>query len=185
MNTAQSNSSALIVIDLQVGVVDGGWDHEGVLHRTNTLIERARAEQVPVVFVQHEEEEMPRGSDFWQLAPPLNPLASEPRVYKTHRDSFADTTLHDVLAELNVNRLVIAGAQTDYCVRTTAQRAASEGFDVVLVSDCHTTADAEFAGITVTAEQIVAHTNLYFSGLTYPKQSTTIAPHNAVDFSAQ
>ncbi|HEV7948336.1 MAG TPA: isochorismatase family protein, partial [Glaciihabitans sp.] len=74
MNTTPTHTSALVVIDLQVGVVDGGWDYQGVLHRTNTLIERARAEHVPVVFVQHEEEEMPRGSDLWQLSPPLDPL---------------------------------------------------------------------------------------------------------------
>lgn len=185
VNTTNKTTSALVVIDLQVGVIDGGWDGQGVLQRTNTLIERARAEHVPVIFVQHEEEEMPRDSDLWQIAPPLTPLASEPRVFKTHRDSFADTTLRNALSELNVTRLVIAGAQSDYCIRTTTQRAASDGYDVVLVSDCHTTADAEYDGVTITGEQIVAHTNLYFSGLTYPNQTTTIAPHTAVEFTAQ
>ncbi|MET0725573.1 MAG: isochorismatase family protein [Leifsonia sp.] len=177
-------STALVVIDLQVDVVASAFDAAGVLERTAALVERARSEGVPVVWVAHEDAWMTRGSDDWQLAAPLERRDDEPLVHKEYRDSFAATDLAEVLERLDVGRLVVAGAQTDYCIRTTTQRAAADGYDVVLVSDAHTTEDAEFAGVAVTGEQIVAHTNMYFSGLAYPGQSFGIATHDAVDLGA-
>jgi hypothetical protein len=106
----------------------------------------------------------------------------EPLVFKTYRDSFVGTDLEALLDERGISRLLIAGAQSDFCVRTTGQRAAADGYDCVLVSDCHTTRDATYAdGITVSGEQIVAHTNHYFSGLRYPPASIGIAAHDAVE----
>jgi nicotinamidase-related amidase len=172
--------TALLVIDLQRDVVDGCFDGAGVVERTAALVDRARASGVPVVWVQQEEEEMPRGSDGWQLADGLTRAEGEALIYKNYRDSFADTDLDEVLEALDVTRLVVAGAQSDYCIRTTTQSAAVRGFDVTLVSDAHTTTDAEWDGVEITGEQIVAHTNRYFSGLRYPNQIFGIARHDEV-----
>ncbi|WP_084757028.1 isochorismatase family protein [Micromonospora cremea] len=79
------------------------------------------------------------------------------------------------------DHLVVAGAASDYCLRTTMQRAAADGYDVTLVRDCHTTEDSEFDGVQVTGEQIVAHTNMYMKGLRYPGQTFGIASHDAAD----
>ena len=177
-------NTALLVIDLQVDVMVGCVDGPGVLERTDALIARARASAVPVIFVQHEEAGMERDSDAWQLAAPLSPHDGDARVFKAHRDAFADTTLATVLAEAGVSRLVIAGAQSDYCVRTTAQRAAADGYDIVLVSDCHTTTDSAFDGVPISGEQIVAHTAQYFSGLTYPGQECGLETHDKVTLSS-
>ncbi|MGA7206493.1 MAG: isochorismatase family protein [Specibacter sp.] len=172
--------TAVVVIDLQKDVVAHCWDRDGVLARTNALIARARAARVPVVFVQHEEAGMPRHSPGWELADSLDAQPGDVRVFKRYRDSFAETTLETELERLDVGRLVLAGAQSDYCVRSTAHRAAIDGYAFTLVSDCHTTEDAEFAGVGITGEQIVAHTNLYFSSLDYPERSFGIATHDAV-----
>jgi nicotinamidase-related amidase len=173
--------TALLVIDLQRDVVDGCFDGAGVVERTAALVDRARASGVPVVWVQQEEEEMPRGSDGWQLADGLSRADGEALVHKNYRDSFADTDLDEVLDALDVTRLVVAGAQSDHCIRTTTQSAAVRGFDVTLVSDAHTTTDAEWDGVEITGEQIVAHTNRYFSGLRYPNQIFGIARHDEVE----
>jgi len=173
--------TALLVIDLQVGVVAACHDAEGVLARTAALVERARAADVPVVYVQHEDAELARGGPDWQLAPPLSPRPDEPRVFKRYRDAFVDTELQSLLEGWGVFRLLVAGAQSDFCVRTTAQRAAANGFDVVLVSDCHTTWDLDFAGVQMTAPQIIAHTNRFFTDLRYPDQTFRIATHDEVD----
>jgi nicotinamidase-related amidase len=173
--------TALLVIDLQRDVVDGCFDGAGVVERTAALVDRVRASGVPVVWVQHEEDEMPRDSDGWQLADGLRRGEGEALVYKNYRDSFADTDLDEVLDALDVTRLVVAGAQSDYCIRTTTQSAAVRGFDVTLVSDAHTTTDAEWDGVEITGEQIVAHTNRYFSGLRYPNQIFGIARHDEVE----
>ena len=175
-------NSALLVIDLQCGVLEGCVDAAGVVARTRVLVERARAAGVPVVWVQHEDEDLPHGSPAWQLADGLTPGPTDLRISKTYRDAFADTPLGDHLAAARVRRLVLAGAQSDYCIRTTAQRATADGYAVVLVSDAHTTTDSEFGGVTLTGEQIVAHTNRYFAGLCYPDASTTLATHDAVTF---
>jgi nicotinamidase-related amidase len=167
--------TALLVIDLQRDVLPGCHDAAGVVARSAELVDRARAEGVPVVWVQHEEEGMEFGTDGWQLAAGLDPAEGEARIRKEYRDSFADTDLDDALDRLDVGRLVIAGAQSDYCIRTTAQSAAVRGYDVVLVSDAHTTTDTEWDGVAITGEQIVAHTNRYFAGLRYPGQEFGIA----------
>ncbi|WP_243399652.1 isochorismatase family protein [Arthrobacter glacialis] len=172
--------TALLIIDLQKDVLAQCVDTTGVLARTAVLIGRARASQLPVIFVQHEEPDMPRHSSGWELDPSLPVQPGDALVFKSYRDSFEDTTLAAELARLDVGRLIVAGAQSDYCVRTTAHRAAIEGYDLVLVSDCHTTEDTEFGGVPVTGEQIVAHTNQYFSGLDYPGGSYGIATHLAV-----
>lgn len=172
--------TCVLVIDLQVGVLTDCLDRDGILTRTARLVERARAAHVPVVYVQHEEPGLEPGTGAWQLAAPLSPRVDEAVVHKRYRDAFVDTDLEPVLGGLGATRLVVAGAQSDYCVRTTTQRAAAEGYDVVLVSDCHTTEDTEFDGVAITGEQIVAHTNRYFQGLRYPGQTFGISPHDVV-----
>lgn len=162
--------SALLVIDLQQGVLPGCVDAEGVVSRTAALVDRARAAGTPVVWVQHEEEGMEEGTPDFALADGLVPAEGEPRIVKHYRDAFADTELDEVLEGLDVGRLVVAGAQTDYCIRTTAQSAAVRGYDVTLVSDAHTTTDTEWDGVAIAGAQIVAHTNRYFAGLRYPGQ---------------
>lgn len=170
--------SAVLVIDLQVGVLPGCFDADGVLARTAALVERARDAGVPVVWVHHDP--IGVGTPDWELAAPLRRRDDEPLVRKDFRDAFAGTDLGGVLGGLGVTRLVVAGAQSDFCIRTTTQRAAVEGYDVTLVGDAHTTADSDWDGVTITGEQIVAHTNMYFSGLEYPGRSFGVATHDTV-----
>lgn len=162
-------TDVLLVIDLQVGVLEGCWAAADVLRRTVALVRRARVAEVPVVWVQHEEPGLERGTPPWELPVELVPDAGEARVFKSYRDAFAgETGLGALLDGLGADRLLIVGAQSDYCVRTAAQTAAARGYSVTLVGDCHTTRDADWDGVGISAEQIVAHTNLYFAGLRYP-----------------
>jgi nicotinamidase-related amidase len=177
---AAASRTALLVIDLQAGVLEGCFDAAGVVARSAALVGRARAAGVPVVWVQHEDEELPRGGPAWEFAPGLAPAADEAVVAKRYRDAFADTLLRPVLDGLGATRLVVAGAQSDYCIRTTTQRAAAEGYSVILVGDAHTTTDAACGGVTVSGAQIVAHTNLYFRGLRYPGAEFGVAAHDEV-----
>ncbi|MCU1404808.1 MAG: cysteine hydrolase, partial [Glaciihabitans sp.] len=179
---AVPHSSVLVVIDMQAGVLSGCFDAEGVTRRTATLVDRARGEGVPVVWVQ-DHDDFPEGTPAWQLAAPLKRRDDEVLVRKTYRDSFTDTDLAEVLSALNATHLVVAGAQSDYCVRTTTQSAAARGFDVTLVGDAHTTTDAEHDGVSISGEQIVAHTNMYFKGLRYPGRRYGVSTHDLVTFS--
>lgn len=172
--------TALLLIDLQNGVLATCTDADGVLERTARLLSRARADGTPVVHVQHEDAGLRPGTADWQLAEAVRPVDGEPVVAKRYRDAFVDTALAEQLAAAGVDRLVVAGAQSDFCVRHTAQRAAIEGYDVTLVSDCHTTEDVDTGGQHLTGAQIVAHTTANFASLRYPGRTLTAEPHDTV-----
>jgi len=153
--------TALLVIDVQQGVVDGTHRRDEVVANIVDLVDRARREQVPVVWVQHSGENLDRGSPGWQIVPELSPADSEPRVDKRYADSFEETSLESTLAAHQVGRLVVAGAQTDECIRSTLHGAVVRGYDATLVSDAHTTEDQSEWGAP-TPDLVIAHTNLYW-----------------------
>ena len=135
-------NTALLVVDVQNGVVAGGHERDAVVANIATLVEKARQDGVPVVWVQHSDGEgLTIGNDNWQIVPELKPDDAEPHVRKTYPDSFEDTTLETVLSDLGVGRLFVAGAQTDECIRSTLHGAIVRGYDAILVSDAHTTED--------------------------------------------
>lgn len=177
-------TTAVLVVDLQVRVLATCWDADGVVARAAALVDRARAEDVPVIWVQHEEPGLERDTAGWQLAAGLLPLAGETRIRKSYRDAFTEPALAEALDRLGVTHLAVSGAQSDYCVRTVAQTAASRGYSVTLVGDAHTTEDTEWDGVPIAAEQIIAHTNRYFAGLRYPGARFAVEPHETVSLGA-
>ena len=154
-------NTALLVIDVQNGVVGGAYERNTVVANVGTVVEKARAAEVPVVWVQHSSDNLAQGSEQWKIVPELSPDESEPLVQKRYPDSFEETTLESVLADLAVGRLVVVGAQTDECVRSTLHGALVRGYDATLVSDAHTTEDLSPWGAPP-PELVIAHTNLYW-----------------------
>ena len=173
--------TALIVIDVQNGVVAEAHDRDSVVTNIRTLVERAREQEIPVVWVQHSDEELVKGSDPWQYVPELERLTSEPLVHKTYGDSFEDTDLEQVLAGAGVGRLVVSGAQTDACIRSTIHGAFARGYDVTLVGDAHTTDDQSAWGAPP-PEQVIAHTNLYWSFQSAPGRQAGVVPTGEISF---
>jgi len=180
-----TTSSALLVIDVQRDVVDGAADLDGVLTRINHLMREARRSGAPVIVVQHDDEWLDKGSPQWQLHDALEVAPSDPHVEKHHRDSFAGTTLEQHLREADVERLVITGAASDFCVNTTAHAALARGYDVTLVSDAHTTGDLELDDVTMTGSQVISFVNEHFRWLTYPGRSVVVQPAAEVRFRAE
>lgn len=154
-------NTALLVIDVQNGVMAGAHNRDGVIANINALVGKARAENVPVLWVQHSDEHLPLGSDTWQYVPELVRDDAEPLVHKTYLDSFEDTDLEARLAERAVGHLVVTGAQTDACIRSTLHGAIVRGYDATLVQDAHTTEDLSPYGAPP-PDQVIAHTNLYW-----------------------
>jgi nicotinamidase-related amidase len=175
--------AALLVIDVQTGVVQGAHARDEVVANIRDLVEKARREQVPVVWVQHSDENIGLGSAEWQIVPELSPEDGEPRVGKSYADSFEDTTLESVLADLAVGRLVVVGAQTDECVRATLHGAVVRGYDATLVGDAHTTEDHTAWGAPSPA-QVIAHTNLYWKYHRAPGRTAGTVETKEVDFGA-
>ena len=175
-------NTALLVIDVQNGVVRGNHERDAVVANVRTLVEKARREQVPVVWVQHNDKGLVRGSDDWRIVPELDPRDAEPLVDKSYGDSFENTELEGVLAGLGIGRLVVVGAQTDMCVRSTLHGALVRGYDATLVSDAHTTEDQSEWGAPP-PDKVIAHTNLYWKYQTAPGRTAGTVETKDVDFS--
>jgi len=175
-------TTALLVVDVQTGVVAHAHERDAVVATIVTLVERARDADVPVVWVAHSDEALPEGSEPWQYVPELVREDAEPLVHKHHGDSFEGTDLEQVLAAAGVGRVVVAGASTDMCIRSTIHGAFTRGYDVTLVSDAHTTEDLSRWGAPP-PEGVIAHTNLYWSEQTAPGRSAAVTPAAEVRFS--
>ena len=174
-------NTALLVIDVQNGVVTGTHERDAVVANIGTLVEKAREEDVPIVWVAHNSENLPKDSDDWQYVSELPRRESEALVHKTYADSFEDTDLEQVLAEAGIGRLVVTGAQTDECIRSTIHGAFVRGYDVTLVGDAHTTEDQSEWGAPP-PDKVIAHTNLYWQYHTAPGRTAGVAETKNVDF---
>jgi nicotinamidase-related amidase len=182
MTTLNSRpNTALLVIDVQNGVVGAAHQRDAVVANVASLVEKARQERVPVVWVQHSDNQLARGSDDWRIVPELTPSDAEPLVEKNYGDSFEDTNLETVLSGLGVGRLVVVGAQTDACVRSTLHGAFVRGYDATLVSDAHTTEDQSAWGAPP-PDKVIAHTNLYWKYQTAPGRTAGTVETKDVDF---
>lgn len=174
-------NTALVVIDLQNEVVANAYRRNEVLDAVNVLIERARTAHVPVVWVQHTDEDIKEGSEAWQIVAELAPAPGEAVVEKSYRDAFEDTDLEQILSRLGVGKLIVTGAQTDMCVRSTLHGALVRGYDATLVSDAHTTEDMTTIGAP-TPDAVIRHTNMYWSKQRAPGRSGGVIESKDVDF---
>ena len=182
--TSLSNrpNTALLVIDVQKGVMAGAHQRDEVIGNIGTLVDKARGEDVPVIWVQHSsDDELPQGSEPWQYVDELQRDESEPLVHKRYGDSFEDSDLESELAARGVGRLVVTGAQTDACVRSTLHGAFTRGYDAVLVGDAHTTEDLSEWGAP-TPDKVISHTNLYWSWQSAPGRTAGVVETAEVSF---
>jgi len=179
--SAARSETALLVIDVQNLVVATAHERDAVVANIGTLVESARVSAVPVIWVQHDDAGLPVDTEGWQIVPELVPAATEPIVRKNVRDAFESTDLEQQLADRHVGRLVVAGAQTDFCVRWTLHSALVRGYDTVLVADGHTT-DAESPVGLPTGAELIAHTNSIWASQAHPDYATSVLPTAEIAF---
>ncbi|MEO7151652.1 MAG: isochorismatase family protein [Burkholderiaceae bacterium] len=184
MSTVRAGKQpVLIVVDVQVGVVREAWDAARVIGNVVRAVERARAQDVPVLWVQHTSDELPAGSAPWQWVPELVPAPGEPLIAKRYESSFEATPLEAELARLGATHIVLAGAQSNWCIRATAYGALERGYDLTLVKDAHTTGDIDFEdGSVIEGENIVRELNVAMTWLSYPGRKNGTATAEQVDF---
>ena len=174
-------NTALVVIDVQMGVVAHAHERDAVVANIGTLVDKAREEGVLIVWVQHSDEGLEKGSDDWDYVPELTRRESEPLVHKTFGDSFEGTDLEKVLASAGIGRLVVTGAQTDACIRSTIHGAFTRGYDVTLVGDAHTTEDQSAWGAPP-PDKVIAHTNLYWRFQSAPGRTAEVVATQDLTF---
>jgi nicotinamidase-related amidase len=179
----KGNQGILLVVDVQAGVVGEAWDAPRIIGNVSRAVERARAQGVPVVWVQHADEDLPHGSAPWRWVPELVPAPGEPLIHKAFNSSFEQTTLEEVLAQLGATHITLAGAASNWCIRATAYGALERGYDVTLVKDAHTTRTMELGnGSRIEAAGIIDELNVAMTWLSYPGRRNGTATAEAVDF---
>mgnify|MGYP006268333687 CR=1 FL=1 len=153
------SKSALLVIDVQNDVVARAFEREQVIEKINTLVKNAREASIPVIWVQHSDDYLVKGTDGWEFVDELQPGSDEVRIFKTQPSSFENTPLLEELRVRSIDHIVVTGAQTDFCINATSNAGVDLGFAVTLVSDAHTTEDTT----TLTAKEIIQEKNHTFT----------------------
>ncbi len=174
-------NTALLIVDVQNDVVAHAHHRTEVLENINLLIDKARAHGAPVVWVQHHSDELVEDSTGWQYVPELQRDPAEALVHKQYGDSFEATTLEQELTQRGVGRLIVVGAQTDACIRSTLHGAFTRGYDTLLVSDAHTTDDYSEFGLPP-ADKVIAHTNMYWGFQAAPGRTAGVVSTADVNF---
>lgn len=179
-----SKDQALLVIDAQVGLLEGeetAYRKDEVLASINDLLSRARASNTPIIYVQHTGEEggpLEADTPGWQIHPAIAPARGEQVIHKRACDSFYETPLKSELDARGTKHLVIAGCMTQYCVDTTSRSATTQGYNVTLAGDAHTTVD----GKTLTAAQIIAYHNEILDDFGDDGHVITVKPSSKIAF---
>lgn len=175
-----SQTTALLVIDVQRVLLEDAYQKQEVLERISGLLQQARANDTPVIYLQHEEPEYPPlnyGAPTWEIHPAVAPLEGELVLRKLASDSFYRTPLHQELQARGVSHVVVTGLMTEACIDATSRRALSMDYEVTLVADAHTTCDAELP-----AAQIIAHHNHALGTLAHPERSINVQPAAEIQF---
>jgi len=179
------NKGVLMVVDVQVGVVSDAWDAPRIVSNVARAVERARAQNVPVIWVQHSDNELVRGSPQWQWAPELVPAEGEPLIHKHFNSAFEQTSLDAELAERGATHIALAGAATNWCIRATAYGALDRGYDLTLIKDAHTTGSIDLGnGRKIEAANVIDELNIAMTWVSYPGRTSGCATAEEIDFAA-
>lgn len=183
MATVRENgNSVLVIVDMQVAVVIEAWDSQRVISNVVTAVHKARSGGVPVIWIQHADDQLPLGSPGWEWASGLTPNPDESVISKKFASAFEQTDLDQSLEDNKASHIVLAGAATNICVRATAYGALDRGYDLTLISDAHTTGTIELNGTTIDAVVIINDLNAVMSWIKYPGRINKAIPTSDVDF---
>jgi nicotinamidase-related amidase len=179
----EGNMAVLLVVDVQVGVMNESWDAPRIVENVARAVERARAQGVPVMWVQHADKDLAYGSPEWRWVPELTPAQDEPLIHKRFNSSFEQTPLEEELAKLGATHIALAGAATNWCIRATAYGALDRGYDLTLIEDAHTTGTMDLGnGVRIEASNVIHELNIAMTWLSYPGRTNGTATAEQVDF---
>ena len=133
---------ALIVIDLAIfwtrPTTQVGSDVESVVQSTLSVLEAARAAEIPIFFTsfaldpsdptspQNKKLRLGTGAQdpaMFELDPRLQRRPNEKLIRKRYASAFKGTNLHEMLASLSIDTLIVTGVSTSHCVYATCRDA--------------------------------------------------------------
>lgn len=179
----EGTQGVLLVVDVQVGVMKEAWEAQRIIGNVARVVERARTQSVPVIWVQHSGDELTPDTPEWQWVPQLVPAATETLIRKGFNSAFEQTALDAELEKLGATHIALAGAASGWCIRATAYGALDRGYDLTLVKDAHTTETLDFGnGRKIEAASVVDDLNVAMTWLTYPGRKNGTATAEQIDF---
>jgi len=179
----EGSQAVLLIVDVQVGVMRDAWEASRTIKNIGIAVEKARSQDVPVIWVQHSDDELVSGSGDWQIPADLTPREGDIRIYKHYNSAFEATRLEDTLAQLGVTQVVLAGAATNWCIRATAYAALERGYDLTLIKDAHTTGSIDLEnGVIIEAENIIDELNIVMNWVSYPGRTNRTVSADDLDF---
>jgi nicotinamidase-related amidase len=178
----KGNKAVLLVVDVQAGVMKNAWEPDRIIRNINIVVDRARKQEVPVIWVQHMDDYLAHGSPEWEIVAELSPADGEIRIEKQYNSSFEDTPLEETLSRLGVSHIILTGAATNWCIRATAYGALDSGYDLTLISDAHTTGPTEFEDcVRIEASDIIRELNNSMAWISYPGRSNKVVSTEELD----
>jgi nicotinamidase-related amidase len=176
MTILPGSRKALIVIDAQNVILKDCYERDLKVAKISEAIVKARAAALPVIWIQHSDEDITVGSQDWKIVPELAPISGENIIGKHFRSSFVDTELHEKLQELGVGHILVCGAESNNCVRHTIHSALDLGYDVTLLQDAHTAVGFEWNGFKVDAPRVIDEQNTNFMSYQLPGRRAESRP---------
>ena len=154
--TGIGSSPALVVVDMCRGFIDPssplGFECEKVIKANIKLVQKFRAQKLPVIFTTTIYRDISEASVFRSKIPALNilepesdavsfidelaPSLDEMIIEKKFASAFFDTNLAAYLQNLNIDSVIISGVTTSGCVRATALDAMQNNFLTIVAEDC-------------------------------------------------
>ncbi|CYV87086.1 cysteine hydrolase family protein [Streptococcus suis] len=132
--------TALLVIDIQnLLVKEKPYAIEERLALWQDSITKARQAGLEVIHVRHQDQELVKGTADWEIHPLVAPVENEMIFDKTFNSAFKETGLHAYLQEKEIERLIIMGMATNFCIDTTIKVAYELGYKVAVLQDGTTT----------------------------------------------
>lgn len=163
------SDTSLIVIDVQRAAFSGQWpmpDGEELISACQRALRWARAQGHAVIWVQHHEPGGPFDGEGFAIEPRLEPAANEARILKTEPSSFTNAALAPLLA--GKQRVLLAGLQSDCCVRATALAGQQLGLPIAVIADAHHTWPNEDGRSAATVREAI-NTELATAGIPLAK----------------
>ncbi len=159
------------------------WDDPRIITNMSRAVKRARSQGVPIIWVQHSDQQLTFGSPQWQWVPELSPAVGEPMIHKQFNSSFEQTPLEEELARLEATHIALAGAATNWCIRATAYGALDRGYDLTLIKDAHTTKTITLDnGSKIQATTMIDELNVTMSWISYPGRTSRTATAEGMEF---
>ncbi len=184
MNKDQNGKKmALLIVDVQNGVIASAYNKDKVVENINIMISKARASKVPIIWVQHSDNELIKNTKEWEINPRLEQSTDDYYIEKGFNSSFEKTNLDELIKQLGVNKIILMGAASNWCIRATAYASLERGYDLCLIGDAHTTESLDFGdGVVIEAKDIILELNTTIQWVEYPDRSNETKTANEFEF---